>query len=193
MIASSPYFKALLGPHYKEAKQNEIVLSQVDGKTLETIIQFCFNGFVEITGRNVIDIMAAASSMELVQLEQRCSNFLIKILNIANCVYLLIFADKYNLKDLWSISFQYICEHLVKIPPADVCILDETNFNAILTGDKINTDEKNVFHCLVQWIEHDESKRSKSIALLANSIRLQHIPVQVHWLPNEDVVKFTFV
>lgn len=179
MLASSPYFKALLGPNYKEANQNEIVLGEIDGKTLKTIIHFCYSGLVEITDDAVNDIVAAASSMELVQLEQRCSNFWSKNLNVANCVNILKYADKYNLKDLYCESFQYICENLVHIPAVDMAKVDENNFNAILAGDKINTDEKNVFNCFVQWVEHDESNRSKSVDLLAKSIRLQYIPVEV--------------
>lgn len=180
MLASSPYFRALLGPNYKEAKQNEIVLSKVDGRTLKTIIQFCYSGFVEITADTVKDIVAAASSMELVQLEQRCSDFWSKNLRILNCVDILTAADKYNLKGLWCKSFQYICENLIKIPPTNMVTLDEKNFNAILAGEEISTDERNVFDCFVQWIKHDESNRSKSVALLANSIRLKFIPVEVN-------------
>lgn len=68
MMASSPYFNALLGPNYKEAEKKEIKLSKIDGKTLKTIIHFCYTGRVEITNDTVADILAAASSMELVQL-----------------------------------------------------------------------------------------------------------------------------
>lgn len=179
MLASSPYFSALLGPNYKEANQNEIVLSEIDGKTLKTILHFCYSGLVEITDDTVNDIVAAASGMELEQLEQRCANFWSENLNVANCVNILTCADKYNLKNLWCKSFQYICENLVKIPAADMAKVDEKNFSAILAGDKINTDEKNIFNCFVQWVEHDELNRSNSVSLLANSIRLQYIPVKV--------------
>lgn len=181
MLASSPYFKALLGPNYKETRQNEVVLKELDGKTLETVIHFCYSGHVEITGDTIGDIMAAASSMELVHLEQRCSHFWNDKLNIANCVEILMIADKYMLKDLWNESLNYASEKFDKIPKADMCKLDEKNFDAILAKDKIGVAESYIFDCFVKWVSYDEKNRSKFVATLAKSIRLQHIPVEVNY------------
>lgn len=182
MMASSPYFVALLGPNYAEPSQEEIVLGKISSKTLQTIIHYCYSGQIEITDDTFDDIMAAASNMELVQLEQRCSDFWIEKLDVDNCVNSLFVADKYNLEALWKKSIPFIRKNLNAIPKTDLAKIDEKNVYVILTGDKISISEEDVFNFFVQWVRHDEAHRSQFVVTLANAIRLQHIPVDVSYL-----------
>lgn len=179
MVGSSPYFKALLGPNYIEANQKEIALKEIDGSTLKTIIGYCYSGNVRITYENADDIMAAASSTELLQLEGRCTRFWHEQLDVGNSVNILLIAAKYNLQQLWKRALRTICENFEKIPHADLMQIDHGNFKAILHEDKINAAENNVFYCFTKWIQHDEANRSRFVAGLANLIQLKHVSSEV--------------
>lgn len=67
--------------------------------------------------------------------------------------------------------------------------LDEEILNEILRGEVITTAESDFFDCSVQWVQHDESNRSKLVPSLANSIRLKHIPNAVSEIVCNSVLR----
>lgn len=193
MVASSPYFEAMLGPSYEEANQNGIVLNHIDGVTLNTIINCCYNCPIKITSDNVDDIMAAASNMKLIQLERKCSGYWNAKLDAGNCVNIMLFADRYNAKDLWNKAIRCICEHFEEIPNVDMVTIDRRNFGEILQGETISAAKHYIFNCLLQWVQHDESNRSQFVGTLANSIRLEHMPIEVNKSTHKVCIVHTFI
>lgn len=182
MVAASPYFEALLGPNYKEAIESEVTFSDIDGNTLKAVIDFCYTGRIAITNENVGDIMAAASSKELVPLEKLCSKFWSENLDSNSCLNVLLEAEKYHLTELSKTSLRYICDNLAEIPINEMVKIDEKIFGAILKQDKITAAESVIFDRFMKWIQHDESHRSAHCASLAKLIRLEHLPIQVKLL-----------
>lgn len=179
MVASSPYFKAMLGPNNKKAKQNEIVLPALSGPTLKEIVNFCYSGLVCLTKKNVHVIMAAASRIEFVQLKEKCADFLRMQLNVENSAEILLVADQYNLAGLRNKAMRFICENFDKVPTTDMVKLDAKMFGKILKKDNLDADETEVFDCFVKWTKYDAANRSQFIVPLAESIRLGHIPTEV--------------
>lgn len=179
MMASSPYFKMLLGSKRPEMDQDEVILSDIDGATLKTIIQFCYSGHAQITCDTADDVMTAAIDMELNYLEEICLDFWNDKLAIDNCVTQLMFASKYDLIEMWNNSLFFICDKFEQIPIADMVELDEENFEAILKEDEIAADESTIFSRFVEWVQHDKAERAQYVATMTNSIRLQHMPTEV--------------
>lgn len=193
MVAASPYFHALLGPNYREANENDVVLTDIDGKTLTSVIEFCYTGRIKIDTDNVNAIMAAASSKELIHLEKICSQFWSEKLDISNCLSVLLVAEKYHLTDLRHTSVLYICANFVDIPIAEMVKVDEKMLEAILKQDQLSAPESFIFECFMKWVQHDELHRSVHVALLANLIRLEHIPGEVMGTFFVETIHFCFI
>lgn len=177
MVASSPFFKAKLGPNFEKTNDKEIVLHAINDATLDIIVSYCYCGSAQITIENVDNILAAASSVELVRLKEKCANFWRRRLNIENLVKVLLIADQYELEDLRRTALQFVCANFGKIP--DIVNLDQNMFGEVLKQHKIDADETEISDCLVRWTKHDALRRSQYVAALAKSIRLEHLPTQV--------------
>lgn len=180
MMASCSYLKALLEPNQTKLNQNEVILPEYTGETLRAIIDFCYTGHAVINLSNADDVMVAASTMELIHLEQTCSNFWNEKMDVSNCIPKLMFASKHNFVDLWNESLFFICENLDKIPIDNIVKLDPENFDAILKEDAITAAESDIFHRFVQWVQHDEANRSQFVAAMVYSFRLEHMPREVY-------------
>lgn len=169
----------MLGPNFCEGGKNEIVLKDIDGPTLQLLIDFCYTGRTTITRDNVEELIDAAASMEFVRLEQDCCKFLIDNMAVNNCLDALFIAEKYNSKELSNKSLKFIRDHFGHVPIADVVEISYANFTELLKYEDHKIHESIVFDRLVQWIDHDRKERTKYVASLVKYIRLQHIPDKV--------------
>lgn len=176
MIASSKYFEALFGPNFREGSEKEIVLKEIDGPTLKTILEFIYTADIKISAENVFYILAAASSMELIALGKECSQFCADNLSIENCVEFFLNADKYHLPDLRLKALEFICDHFEDVPVDDFEQIDENNFKELLKHDQITAAETIIFDRLIEWMER---RKTELVGDLLNVIRLKHIPIAV--------------
>lgn len=146
---------------------------------LEAILNFIYTGSIEIDAENIDDVVACASSMELIALEERCGEFWATELSIENCVDIFLKADKYNLKDLWSKALNFICVNFEAVSIDVIQQIDEKNFMTVLKHDRISADETVVFDRLVQWCRQNKADAVEIDPQLLEVIRLEHIPNEV--------------
>lgn len=181
MAAASKYFQILLGPNFAEGGKNEIPLEGIDGPMLQSIVDYCYSGRITICEENVLDILKAASSMELVELEQRCKEFYDSNLSSKNVISTLSIADKFSLNDLKENALKIVYENLSTIPIEEFHKLDEHTFRKILSSDDVTVEESILFDRLMQWLNKNSTatERIKLAADMLKAIRLQHIPGEV--------------
>lgn len=182
MAASSNYFKTLLGPSFCEGEQKLVTLREIDGPTLKHMIDFVYTGRVRITDEHVWDIIAAASSMELVVLESECGKFWKKSLSIVNCVDILLAADKYQLWKLTPKVQRFICRSWLYVQDDELAKIDAENFRKLLQRDDVDVDEVDVFDSVVQWLSSNNNTQKDTATTLLKLVRLPFIesPVSCH-------------
>lgn len=182
-MSASKYFRALLGPHFKEGQEKEMPVSDVDGPTLKAIIDFCYSGNIKITSENVDRVLAAASAMELVLIEKKCEQFWGDHLSTGNCVDTFLRADKYSFTDLRKKLLEFMCKNFKAVADKQILDLEYQHLSEILKCDEIHALEDDIFECLERWIEYDNENRSKYVPNLFQFIRLGKITQPVR--PNE--------
>lgn len=175
MMSSSNYFRALLGPNFKEGDDNEVTISNIDGATLKMIINYCYSGKIQITDDNIMEIVSAASAMEFVRIEQKCEQFWLDTLTTSNCVEIFSAADKYSFKDLRKISFDFICAHFEALDANELRKIKMSYFSELLKCDQIQAREDFIFQRLAEWTDYHETTRSKHVPELMKTIRLMKI------------------
>lgn len=180
MAAASQYFEALLGQKFKEGKEDDVTLEGIDGRTLKMIIDFCYTGRINVSDENIDDIILAASSMELVMLERKCSDFWAKRLRFENWVDIYIKADKYSLTDLKAKIFQLICDHFERVPADDLVHVDQCFFRDLMKYERIQVPEQLLFTRFQQWIAYEPIERTKYANEFIKFIRLEHLAGQVN-------------
>lgn len=180
MAAASKYFKSLFAASFEDWRRDDIIFSQIDGPTLKMIIDFCYIGRTALTETNVYDVLAAAKSMELPKLEQKCREFCGINMSDCNLVTTLLNADKYDLKELRQKSIRAICDDFENIPINELQKLDGNIFCEILNNDAVAASETIIFNRLKKWLSNHEHLRLKFAGKLLNAIRLEHIPLKVN-------------
>ncbi|NXA88052.1 ZBT8A protein, partial [Melanocharis versteri] len=83
LFASSGYFKMLLSQSSKETSQPTIATFEVfSPETFMVILDFVYSGILSLTGQNVIEVMSAASYLQMTDILNVCKTFIKSSLDI---------------------------------------------------------------------------------------------------------------
>ncbi|NXD70929.1 ZBT8A protein, partial [Eolophus roseicapillus] len=83
LFASSGYFKMLLSQSSKETSQPTVATFEVfSPETFMVILDFVYSGILALTGQNVIEVMSAASYLQMTDILNVCKTFIKSSLDI---------------------------------------------------------------------------------------------------------------
>lgn len=77
LSASSAYFAAMFMGSLRETKEEEITLGEVHGEPLQSLIQYCYTGTIELREDNVEILLATACLLQLSPVVNACCAFLV--------------------------------------------------------------------------------------------------------------------
>lgn len=181
LAASSVYFAAMFTGSLRETKEEEITLVDVHGEPLQILVQYCYTGTIELREDNVETLLATACLLQLTPVVNACCNFLAKQLHPSNCLGFALFAEQQSCHTLFELSTSYTCQHFMQVcKNQEFYQLSAVQLANLLKSDDLNVPtEKDVFHALMAWIQHDFDAREKHIPDLLGLIRLPLLPPTV--------------
>lgn len=165
----------------RETKEEEITLIDVHGEPLQILVQYCYTGTIELREDNVETLLATACLLQLTPVVNACCNFLAKQLHPSNCLGFALFAEQQSCHTLFELSTSYTCQHFMQVcKNQEFYQLSAEQLANLLKSDDLNVPtEKDVFHALMAWIQHDFDAREKHIPDLLGLIRLPLLPPTV--------------
>ena len=181
LAASSPYFQAMFTSALQESAQREINLKGANAETVETLINCVYESTLTITVENATSVLTLSAQWQMEKVVEVCGNFLLKHLDIENCLEMLIFADvhgcdvlKKAATDVSIVDFSGVCqtEAFVNAP---VEILLELLKSDILV---VQSEEK-LFESLLKWFNHSPELRRSDILKMLDLIKFPLIPWEV--------------
>ncbi|XP_063227513.1 kelch-like protein 5 [Bacillus rossius redtenbacheri] len=174
LSAASGYFAAMFTSDLREASQSEVMLRDVDGDALWTLVHYCYTGSIELHEETVETLLATACLFQLTEVVDACCAFLTKQLHPSNCIGIRSFADFQGCMDLLASAHSYTTEHFMEvIRNQEFLLLAADEVAKLLASDDLNVpNEEFIFHALVSWIKHDEGNRKKDVSRLLSLVRL---------------------
>lgn len=161
----------------QEAGQNVVTISEVGGDTLQALIRFCHIGKIDIRPNNVDEMLAAASRMELVQVEEFCEQHYRMVLEVENCLSIWLLAEQYNFNELARTANDLALEMFYELVNEEEFLdLKEEALGRLLSDDNLYVySELDVLDALILWIRHDENNRKSLFVDLMNLVRLDQL------------------
>ncbi|XP_049419628.1 kelch-like protein 11 [Epinephelus fuscoguttatus] len=183
LSAASQYFTLLLGGQYSESVSGRVELREwsspagPDPDTVEGVIQFMYTGQIRVTTANVHEVLELADRFLLAQLKSFCGEFLMKKLNLSNCVAVHSLAHMYTLDQLAQGAAKMIRRNFHKI----ICHEEffTLPFHLVrdwLSDSGITVDsEQELFEAIVKWVNQNTEERETHFEALFRLIRLPQI------------------
>lgn len=174
LAACSNYFKAMFLSEMAESRKEEIEMVDVDAKTLQTLIDFCYSGEVVINDTNVQTILPVACLLQIQEIQDVCCDFLKKQLHATNCLGIRSFADTHSCRELFRIAEKFMLDNFQEVLETEEFLLLTPNLLAeILANNELNVkSEEVIFKGVIKWANHDLTNRKTHLAKVLSNVRL---------------------
>uniref|UniRef100_A0A8C2QVL1 BTB domain-containing protein n=1 Tax=Capra hircus TaxID=9925 RepID=A0A8C2QVL1_CAPHI len=144
LAACSDYFRAMFSLCMVEITDYFLLLKKKNQILLEP-------GVIQ-------DVLAAGSHLQLLELLNLCSHYLIQELNSFNYLDLYRLADLFNLTLLEKAVIDFLVKHLselLKSRPEDILTLPYCLLQEVLKSDRLTSlSEEQIWQLAVRWLEH---------------------------------------
>jgi len=176
MAAKSDYFRAVMSSQLKEAKENRVIIEDVDPEIMKTVIEFCYTNQVSLNDDNIDQLLSAAFRFCMESLKKLCVDSLEPRIAASNCARLIRSLQQYSLEDLLDKAIGFCLENfdLVCETPGFLDI-DEDIWEILLPDEGLNLSESGIFRALVKWTEHDLENRKAAFERLVKHVRFATI------------------
>ncbi|VDK73057.1 unnamed protein product [Litomosoides sigmodontis] len=184
LASCSNYFRAMFTSEMAESRQQEIQMVDIDSRTLQALINFCYTGEISIADFNVQSILPAACLLQLNEVQEVCCEFLKKQLDPTNCLGIRAFADAHACRDLMRIADKFAHHNFQKelqdVAKSEEFISLPTNqLIDIISSEELNVrSEEIVFRAAMEWIRHDLSNRRQFLSKVLEHVRLPLCPAK---------------
>ena len=177
---ASPFFQKLLRSDMKETQEGVVRLEMFTESAMAATLQFIYTGDVQILAEdNVRDLIVVADYLFLDKLKLLAEGVLVKTLNTSNCVSTYYFAERYQCEDLLSNTRKFFLANFTSIYAAsrkDVLNMSSKEVEMWISSDEIDVSaEEDVFKIILEWIDHDRSRRKKYFVELFRHVRLVYV------------------
>ncbi|XP_032194895.1 kelch-like protein 32 isoform X6 [Mustela erminea] len=159
LAACSDYFRAMFSLCMVESGADEVNLHGVTSLGLKQALEFAYTGQILLEPGVIQDVLAAGSHLQLLELLNLCSHYLIQELNSFNYLDLYRLADLFNLTLLEKAVIDFLVKHLselLKSRPEDVLTLPYCLLQEVLKSDRLTSlSEAQIWQLAVRWLEHN--------------------------------------
>ncbi|XP_022177565.1 kelch-like protein 17 isoform X2 [Myzus persicae] len=174
LAANSEYFNIMFNSKFKESKELEIQIQELDPNVLSLLIDFIYSSELVVNEQNVQEIL---NGICLLQLDEsiccECIDYIKSRIDPANCLGMKEMAECLGLSDFYTFCLNYTLVNFKQVYKNEEFLL--ITFDKILqlikSEDLCVNDEK-VYKSVMKWIKYDRESRCKHLPDLMKYVRL---------------------
>lgn len=179
LAAVSSYFRAMFLGKLAESNQDQVTLYEVDGVAVELLVQYAYNGFVEINEFNVQCLLYASALLQFYEVNKACCDFLCKALNVANCLGIRSLAESLSCFELFEAAHQFAVDNFGAVLKQEEFYLQPyESLKSLLDCKFLNSSsEEEILNGVLEWIHFLPSERQRYVpALIKRSCLIKVAP-----------------
>lgn len=175
LAGTIPYFYKTICPANSEnGKKTKIILEKFDADVIESLIDYCYSGKIDLKIQNIENLLICADIFELTDVKEACVKFMIANLQISNVIRFRRFCETIKCQDLNTATIYYIREKFSEIATSPFFLeLNSKELLEILGSDELNVScEQDVYEAVMRWVKHNEEERKIDLPEILQKVRL---------------------
>ncbi|XP_007669391.2 kelch-like protein 23 isoform X1 [Ornithorhynchus anatinus] len=174
LAACSNYFKAMFTADMKEKFKDKIKLSGISHAILEGLIDYAYSSQIKITERNVQSLLEAADLLQFISVKRACEEFLVRHLDLDNCIGMHSFAELHMCTELEKESKRILLSRFKEVWQQEEFLeISREKLVFVLTSENLNVwTEEGIIEPVIKWTAHDTEKRIECLPDLLSLIQI---------------------
>uniref|UniRef100_A0A9J7ZWG5 Kelch-like family member 23 n=1 Tax=Cyprinus carpio carpio TaxID=630221 RepID=A0A9J7ZWG5_CYPCA len=175
LSARSSYFRVMFTLDMRERLNNTISLPCINGEILGALVSYIYTSKISITQNNVQSLLEAADLLQFNSLKKACESFLIRLLDVDNCLGMHSFAELHVCSDLQHEALRIILSRFEELTLQEEFLqVDFQKLMGILETENLNVwKEVTLLDAVVKWVAHDTAPRIDHLQELLKCIHLE--------------------
>ncbi|XP_038157121.1 kelch-like protein 23 [Cyprinodon tularosa] len=174
LAARSSYFKVMFTADMRERSDRVIKLSGVDRAVLSALLDYVYTGRVSVTESNVQSLLEAADLLQFSSVKQACEKFLIRLLDVDNCLGMHTFAELHQCAGLEREARRTTLSRFMELMEQEEFLeLGHEKVRSVLAAQSLTAEaDETLIDGVVRWVSHDLDNRAHFVSDLLHSIHL---------------------
>ncbi|XP_066544268.1 kelch-like protein 23 [Amia ocellicauda] len=174
LSARSSYFKVMFTADMRERSNNIIKLPGIDCEVLTALVNYVYTSQVCITEENVQSLLEAADLLQFASVKRACEEFLIRLLDVDNCLGMHSFAEFHICPELEKEARRLmLCQFEDVTRQEEFLETDFEKLSSIISRENLNVwKEEVLLEAVVKWVTHDVPARIDYVQDLLRCIQL---------------------
>lgn len=174
LSARSSYFKVMFTADMREKSNSVVKLSGVDCAVLGALVNYVYTAQVCITESNVQSLLETADLLQFLSVKQACEEFLVRLLDVDNCLGMHAFAQLHLCPGLEREARRVMLSRFTELVQQEEFLqLDHEKMRSVLAGQSLTVQRDEVLiDAVVRWVTHDLDNRVHHAADLMQSVQL---------------------
>lgn len=175
LSARSSYFKVMFTADMRERSNNLIKLTGIDYDVLSALVNYVYSSRVSITQTNVQSLLEAADLLQFNSVRQACEDFLIRFLDVDNCLGIHSFAELHICPVLEREARRVMLSRFEELVHQEEFLeVEYDKLSSVMSAENLNVWKDGVLlDAVVKWVTHDLDNRIDHVQDLLRCIQLE--------------------
>ncbi|XP_071974776.1 kelch repeat and BTB domain-containing protein 4 isoform X2 [Engystomops pustulosus] len=170
LSAQSCFFRSMFASNLKESHNRVIQLQDVSANVFQLLVDYIYHGTVKLRLEELQETYEVADMYQLIALFEECSRFLVRTVQVKNCLQIMWLADQHSDNSLYTAA-----KHCAKTHLSQLCDTEEfMNLPLRLLTDIIADGvpcSQNPTVAIKKWIHFNKEEREGFSEMLLSSLK----------------------
>ncbi|KAG9351563.1 hypothetical protein JZ751_022814 [Albula glossodonta] len=174
LSASSHFFRTMFHSQMCESRQSLVHLQNISASAMENLLNFMYEGKVDVDESNVESVFRAADLLGVTVLSKACIQFLESQVDHSNCLGIMQFASSFFINPLAEQCRKLLYQDFVEVYKHDEFLsLTREHLMDLLSSEQLQVNREEVLvEAVLKWVHHDPNSRKWALRELLEQIRL---------------------
>ncbi|XP_042562235.1 kelch-like protein 23 [Clupea harengus] len=175
LSARSSYFRVMFTLDMRERSDELITLPGIDADILDVLLTYVYTSRVTITQSNVQSLLEASDLLQFSAVKRACEEFLIRLLDVDNCLGMHSFAELHMCVALEREARRVMLSRFQELILQDEFLeADLKKLTAVMAAKNLNAwREELLLEAVVRWVAHNPRSRLKHTQELLRCVHLE--------------------
>ena len=157
----SKFFELMFLSPMKERYQDTVVINELDGESVNSLIEYIYTGSIDINAGNVMALLSSADFLQMDDIKKFCFEYFKTTLSVENCLEIFISSVTYNNPSPLNKTLELISNNFDVISEKDTFrSLSKDKLDSLLSKiSKYDVQKESIYLAVLNWVKHDEGRK----------------------------------